>query len=118
MTTKFLDEKICTFKILLSWRFPRKTAFLDEFPLCPQNAQPPQKRKFYFYCRLAVSERKRFFCSEIEKLLKNWVLEAFPYFSYSFFLYFLGEAETNVFFFFLFREVRKLLSSKRAGSQA
>ena len=56
MTTKFLDNKICTFKILLSWRFPRKQAFLEDFPLCPQGP-PPQKRKFYFYCRLAVSER-------------------------------------------------------------
>ena len=56
MTTKFLDNKICTFNILLSWRFPRKQAFLDDFPLCPQKAPPPQKRKFYFYCRLAVSD--------------------------------------------------------------
>ena len=55
MTTKFLDNKISTFKILLSWRFPRKQAFLDDFPLCPQGP-PPQKRKFYFYCRLAVSD--------------------------------------------------------------
>ena len=37
MTTEFLDNKICIFKILLSWRFPRKTAFLDDFPLCPQG---------------------------------------------------------------------------------
>ena len=57
MTTKFLDNQICTFKILLAWRFPRKTTFLDKFPLCPESP-PPQKRKFYFYCRLAVSEFK------------------------------------------------------------
>ena len=31
--------------------------FLDDFPLCPQDP-PPQKRKFYFYCRLAVSENR------------------------------------------------------------
>ena len=55
MTTEFLDYKICTFTILLSWRFPRKTAVLDDLPLCPQ-CPPPQKRKFYLYCRLAVSE--------------------------------------------------------------
>ena len=52
MTTQFLDNKNRTFKILLLWRLPRKTAFLDNFPLCPQGP-PPQKRKFYFYCRLA-----------------------------------------------------------------
>ena len=40
MTTKFLDNKISTFKILLSWRFQRKTAFLDDFPLCPQGPPP------------------------------------------------------------------------------
>ena len=59
MTTKFLDNKTCSFKILLSWRFPRKQAFLDDSPLCP-----PQKRKLYFYCRLAVSEpgAKTLFC--------------------------------------------------------
>ena len=56
MTTKFLDNKICTFKILLSLRFPRKTAFLDNSPLDPRARPPPKKRKFYFYCRLAVSE--------------------------------------------------------------
>ena len=56
MTTKFRDNKIFTFEFLLSWRFPRKQAFLDDFPLCPQGPPPPQKRKFYFYCRLAVSE--------------------------------------------------------------
>ena len=39
MTTKFLDNQICTFKILLSWRFPRKQAFLDDFPLYPSKAK-------------------------------------------------------------------------------
>ena len=33
---KFLDNKISTFKNILSWRFLRKTAFWDDFPLCPQ----------------------------------------------------------------------------------
>ena len=41
MTTKFLDYKICTFNILLSWRFPRKTAFMAEFP---PPMPPPQKK--------------------------------------------------------------------------
>ena len=50
---------ICTFKMLLSWRFPRKQAFLDDFPLCPQRPPPPPKQTFYFYCRLAVSDSTR-----------------------------------------------------------
>ena len=37
MTTKFLDDKICTFKFSLSWRLPRKKkSVLDDFPLHPQ----------------------------------------------------------------------------------
>ena len=48
MTTKFLDNKICTFKILLSWRFPRKQAFLDDFPLCPQGPPPLKSENFIF----------------------------------------------------------------------
>ena len=58
MTTKFLDDKICTFKILLSWRFPRKTAFWTIFLSAPHAPSPPQNSKFYFYCRLAVSEHQ------------------------------------------------------------
>ena len=47
MTTKFLDNKICTFKILLSWRFPRKQAFWDNFPPCPQA--PPLKSEIFIF---------------------------------------------------------------------
>ena len=54
MTTKFLDNKICTFKILLSWRFPRKTAFWDDFPVCPQGA-PPSKRKTFIFIVVSPS---------------------------------------------------------------
>ena len=36
--------------------FPTKNSVLDDFPLCPQGPPPPQNRKFYFYCRLAVSD--------------------------------------------------------------
>ena len=57
MTTNFLDNKICTFKILLSWRFPRKTAFWTIF-LSAAKAPPLKKRNFCFYCRLAVSEKR------------------------------------------------------------
>ena len=46
MTTKCLDNKICTFKILLSWRFPRKTAVWTIFLSVPQG--PPQKAKILF----------------------------------------------------------------------
>ena len=37
MTTKFFDNKICDFKILLSWRFPRK-----------QTPTPLKSEKFIF----------------------------------------------------------------------
>ena len=47
MTTKFLDNNICTFKILLSWRFPRKTAFFDNSPLDP-HVQPLKSANFIF----------------------------------------------------------------------
>ena len=59
MTTQFLDNeiKICTFKIKLSWRFPRKTAFWKIFLSAPKA--PLKTRKCYFYCRLAVSEVHR-----------------------------------------------------------
>ena len=36
--------------------FPTKNSVLDDFPLCPQGPPPLKKRKFYFYCRLAVSD--------------------------------------------------------------
>ena len=55
MTTKFLDNKICTFKILLSWRFPRKAAFWTIL-LSASKAPPLKNAKFDFYYRLAVSE--------------------------------------------------------------
>ena len=35
------QSNFSTFKIWLSWRFPRKTAFLDDFPLCRQWPPPP-----------------------------------------------------------------------------
>ena len=57
MTTTFLDNKISTFKILLSRRFPRKIAFWTIFLFSPLPTHPPEKRKFYLYCRLAFSEK-------------------------------------------------------------
>ena len=49
MTTKFLDNNICTFKILLSWHFPRKkkTAFWTIFLSAPK-APSPQKTNILF----------------------------------------------------------------------
>ena len=47
MTTNFLDNKICTFKILLSWRFPRKdNSILNDVPLSPKV--PPSKSGDFF----------------------------------------------------------------------
>ena len=56
MTTKFLDNKICDFKILLSWRCPRKKQRFGRFSSLPPRPPPLENRKFYFYCRLAVSD--------------------------------------------------------------
>ena len=47
MTTKFLDNKICTFKILLSWRFPRKNSVLGRFSSLPPRPSP-SKAKILF----------------------------------------------------------------------
>ena len=57
-TTKCLDNKICTFKSLLSWRFPRKQRFWTIFLSAPKPPPPPEKPKFYCYCRLAFSEKR------------------------------------------------------------
>ena len=51
MRTKCLDNKICTFNILLSWLFPRKTSLLDDFLLSP----PPQETQIVFIT--AVSDK-------------------------------------------------------------
>ena len=57
MTTKCLDNKICTFKILLSWRFPRKQAFLDDCPLCPQAPPPALKSENFILIVVSPSLR-------------------------------------------------------------
>ena len=49
----FLKFALSKFSVVA---FPMKTSVLSDFPLCPQSL-PPQNREFYFYCRLAVSER-------------------------------------------------------------
>ena len=59
MTIKFLDNKNFHFQNLVVVAFPTKNSVLDNFPPCPPaHPPPPEKRKFYFYCRLAFSESK------------------------------------------------------------
>ena len=48
MTTKFLDNKIFTFKFLLSWRFPRKIAFWRIFLSAPLPTPPLKNANFIF----------------------------------------------------------------------
>ena len=48
MTTRFLDKKIVPRVILLSWRFPRKTVFWGDFPLCPQSPPPSKNTNLHF----------------------------------------------------------------------
>ena len=55
MTTKFLDNKISSFKFDCRDVSPPKNRVLDDFPLCP-SARPAQSHKFCFYCRLAISD--------------------------------------------------------------
>ena len=61
MTTKFLDNKICTLKILLPWRFSmkKKTAFWDDFPLCTQGPPPLKSENLIF---IVVSPSLSFVC--------------------------------------------------------
>ena len=44
MTTKFLDDKLCTFKSFIVMVFPTKNSVLDYV----SSAPPAQNRKFYF----------------------------------------------------------------------
>ena len=46
-TTKFLDNKLSTFKFLLSWRLPRKNSVLDDLPLCPLIFNPPEPQMLF-----------------------------------------------------------------------
>ena len=75
MTTKFLDNKICTFKILLSWRFPRNQAFLDDFPLWPQRP-PPSK----VGGRKTAQEKNKFLGTEVPRNFSDQCSLDFAYF--------------------------------------
>ena len=48
MTTKFLDCTNFKLKILLSWRFPRKTGFWDDIPVRPPTPPPLKNANFIF----------------------------------------------------------------------
>ena len=61
MTTKVLDNKICTFRIFIVVAFSHeKNSVFGRFSPLPPRPPPLKKRKFYFYCRLAVSEKEPF----------------------------------------------------------
>ena len=54
MTTIFLNNIICTFQILLSWRFSqKKKRVLDDFPLCPLC--PPLKTANFIFIGVSPS---------------------------------------------------------------
>ena len=71
MTTKCLDNKICTFKFLLSWRFPRKTAFWTIFLSAPKRP-PPSKSKSLF-----LLSSRRLFGFIPKKLLSKLLMTLF-----------------------------------------
>ena len=54
MTTTCFDYTICTFKILLSWRFPRKTAFW-KCSFLPQGPPPKKKPKNFIFIVVSLS---------------------------------------------------------------
>ena len=70
MTTISLDNKICAFEMLSSRRFPRKTAFLNNFPLYPHA----EKCKFHFLFVLSQSLRQispNFSCIDRERKMRT-----------------------------------------------
>ena len=56
MTTKFLDNKFALSKFYCRGVSHEKQCF-GRFSSLPPRPHPLKKRKLYFYCRLAVSER-------------------------------------------------------------
>ena len=67
MTTTFLDNTICTFKILLSLRFPTKTSIFLTIFLSAPNPPPPSKAKILFF--LVVSPSLNYSLSNSKRLL-------------------------------------------------
>ena len=58
MTTKFLENKICTFRIYCRGVSHEKQRFWTIFLSAPE-APPPQSKSFIYNCRLAASESFR-----------------------------------------------------------
>ena len=48
MTTKFLDNKISTFKILLSWRFPKRNSGFGQVSSLPPRPTLLKSANFIF----------------------------------------------------------------------
>ena len=83
MTIKFLDNKICTFKILLSWRFPqkKKNCVLDDFSSLPPRPPPLKTETFTFIVvspslRLVHQNCASPFTSDFS--LQTWVSQGIP----------------------------------------
>ena len=57
MTTNFFDNKICNFKILLSWRFPQKKQRFGRFSSVPPR-RPPSKTENVIFIVVSPSLRK------------------------------------------------------------
>ena len=56
--------------------FSMKNSVLDNFPPCPPaQPPPPEKHKFYFYCRLAFSELFQRFPGTIPRSWSSWAVE-------------------------------------------
>ena len=72
MTTKLFDNQICTFKFLLSWRFPRKkkkkTAFWTIFLSAPKA---PSKIEHFIFIVVSLSLTKSPVEVHIFYLLRN-----------------------------------------------
>ena len=71
MTTNVLDYQSCTFKMLLSWDFSRKTAFLDDFPLCLQCPTPIKETQIIFCIVVSLSLNFVRFCMKVRCLLPS-----------------------------------------------
>ena len=74
MTTKLLDNKICTFKSLLSWRFPKKKNWTS--CLSAPNA-PPFKNVCFYFIVVSPSLTNQAACNLYEEALCCALLRPF-----------------------------------------
>ena len=70
MTTKLLDNQICTFKILLSWRFQRKIAFWTIL-LSATKGPPPSKSENFIFIVVSPSLNLEKPCKKTENTQKD-----------------------------------------------